>query len=85
MLQMLNERLKGVISWVIAVLIGFTFALFGLDYYMQSHVSATMATINGQVISKQDFEHQYQRIRQQAEMTPTQEREKLLKNRFLSK
>jgi len=73
MLQKLNERIQGVVAWVVIILIAMTFTLFGVDYYMQSHhVSDTEVTVNDQPISKQSFEVNYRRSRQQrdpAEMT----------------
>ncbi len=78
MLQKLNERIQGVIAWVVISLIVLTFALFGLDYYMQAqHASSDEVTVNGQSISKQDFELTYRRARQQrstTQLTPGFER-----------
>ncbi|WP_419419150.1 SurA N-terminal domain-containing protein [Legionella sp. D16C41] len=66
MLQKLNERIQGVIAWVVIILIAVTFTLFGIDYYMQSrHVSDAEVTVNNQPISKQAFEINYRRARQQ--------------------
>jgi peptidyl-prolyl cis-trans isomerase D len=65
MLQKLNERIQGVVAWVIIVLIAVTFTLFGLDYYMQSrHDSMAQVEVNGEPISKQAFELNYRRTRQ---------------------
>lgn len=65
MLQKLNERIQGVVAWVIIVLIAVTFTLFGVDYYMQSrHESNAQVEVNGQPISKQAFELNYRRTRQ---------------------
>lgn len=66
MLQKLNERIQGVVAWVVIVLIALTFTLFGVDYYMQSHQSSDAeVTVNGQPVSKQQFEINYRRSRQQ--------------------
>ncbi|MGQ3890246.1 SurA N-terminal domain-containing protein [Legionella sp. CNM-1927-20] len=66
MLQKLNERIQGVIAWVVIILIAVTFTFFGLDYYMQSrHASDAQVTVNGEPISKQAFEINYRRARQQ--------------------
>jgi len=65
MLQKLNERIQGVVAWVVIILITFTFALFGIDYYLQTHnVSNVQIEVNGYPISKQDFEVNYRRARQ---------------------
>ncbi|MFA5959346.1 MAG: SurA N-terminal domain-containing protein [Tatlockia sp.] len=66
MLQKLNERIQGVVAWVVIILIAVTFTLFGVDYYMQSHqASDAEVEVNGQPISKQTFELSYRRARQQ--------------------
>lgn len=65
MLQKLNERIQGVVAWVVIILIAVTFMLFGIDYYMQSRNESTaQVEVNGQPISKQAFEVNYRRIRQ---------------------
>lgn len=65
MLQKLNERIQGVVAWIIIVLVTITFTLFGIDYYLQSrHESVAQAEVNGQAISKQAFELSYRRTRQ---------------------
>ncbi|KTD61496.1 SurA N-terminal domain-containing protein [Legionella spiritensis] len=66
MLQKLNERIQGVVAWIVIILIAVTFTLFGVDYYMQSHqATETEVTVNGEAISKQAFEISYRRARQQ--------------------
>ena len=65
MLQKLNERIQGVVAWVVIILIAITFTLFGLDYYMQSrHESSAQVEVNGQPITKQALELNYRRTRQ---------------------
>lgn len=67
MLQRLNERIQGVLAWIVITVIALTFTLFGIDYYMQSRSSSTdVAEVNGEGISKSMFERVYQRLRQQA-------------------
>src|SRR3546814_553347 len=66
MLQKLNERIQGVIAWVVIILIAVTFTLFGVDYYMQSHQTSDVEVdVNGQPIGKQAFDINYRRVRQQ--------------------
>jgi peptidyl-prolyl cis-trans isomerase D len=66
MLQKLNERIRGVVAWIVIILIAMTFILFGVDYYMQSHQTSDIeVVVNGQPISKQAFEVNYRRNRQQ--------------------
>ncbi len=65
MLQKLNERIQGVVAWVVIILIAVTFTLFGIEYYMQSrHDSDAQVEVNGQPITKQAFELNYRRTRQ---------------------
>jgi len=66
MLQKLNERIQGLVAWIVIVLIAITFTLFGVDYYMQSRQSNdTQVVVNDEPISKQSFEINYRRTRQQ--------------------
>lgn len=85
MLQKLNERIQGVIAWIVIVLIAITFTLFGVDYYMQSHqTSNAIADVNGEPISKQIFEINYRRARQQRDPSKiTAETEQALKQQVL--
>lgn len=77
MLQKLNERIQGVVAWVVIILVAVTFTLFGIDYYMQSrHESNAQIEVNGQPISKQAYELNYRRTRQlrdPSQMTPAGE------------
>jgi len=77
MLQKLNERIQGVVAWLVIILIAVTFTLFGIDYYMQSHQdSSVQVEVNGQAITKQAFDVSYRRTRQlrdPAQMTATNE------------
>lgn len=64
MLQKLNERIQGVVAWLVVILIGITFTLFGVDYYMQSHqTSNAKVTVNGEPLTEQAFEINYRRAR----------------------
>ncbi|KTC71664.1 peptidyl-prolyl cis-trans isomerase D [Legionella birminghamensis] len=66
MLQKLNERIQGLVAWIVIILIAVTFTLFGVDYYMQSHQASDVeVTVNDQPITKQAFEVNYRRARQQ--------------------
>ena len=65
MLQKLNERIHGVVAWVVISLVAITFALFGIDYYRQSHAGSQVEIdVNGEPITKQAFELKFRRIRQ---------------------
>lgn len=66
MLQKLNERIQGVVAWIVIILIAVTFTLFGVDYYLQTRQSSdTQVVVNDEPISKQTFEINYRRSRQQ--------------------
>lgn len=68
MLQKLNERIQGVVAWVIIGLVAITFTLFGIDYYMQSRQDTSVeVVVNGQPLTKQAFELNYRRARQARE------------------
>lgn len=63
MLQKLNERIQGVVAWVVVSIIALTFALFGVDSYIQArHTSLVEAEVNGKPISKQALDVRYRRI-----------------------
>lgn len=71
MLQKLNEKIQGIFAWVIITLVVVTFAMFGVEYYIQSrHEGAVTAKVNGEEITQQDFELNYRR-NQRNEMPAT--------------
>ncbi|MFI4918411.1 MAG: SurA N-terminal domain-containing protein [Legionellales bacterium] len=66
MLQKLNERIQGVVAWLVIILIAITFTLFGVDYYLQAHQTTNAKIyVNDQPISTQAFETNYRRARAQ--------------------
>ncbi|MBA3536236.1 MAG: SurA N-terminal domain-containing protein [Tatlockia sp.] len=70
MLQKLNERIQGVVAWIVIIMIAVTFTLFGVDYYMQSHqASDSEVEVNGQMITKQAYDVAYRRSRQQNDLS----------------
>ena len=85
MLQKLNERIQGIIAWVVVILIALTFTLFGIDYYMQSRqISDAEVTVNNESITKQSYEVNYRRIRQQHQYEQiSASKEKALKKQIL--
>lgn len=92
MLQKLNERTQGIFAWVVISLIAATFALFGVDYYMQSrHDTLAKADVNDEAITVQDFDLFYrrnQRTNDLSEMSPAadlQRKQVLLDNLILKK
>lgn len=85
MLQKLNERIQGVVAWLVVILIGITFTLFGVDYYMQSHqTNNAKVSVNDRPLTIQSFENNYRRARATqdiAQMTAADE--KTLQNQVL--
>jgi peptidyl-prolyl cis-trans isomerase D len=72
MLQKLNERIQGVVAWVVIILIAITFALFGIDYYIQTHqANNAVVDVNGEPITKEAFELSFRRARQFSEPAQT--------------
>ena len=70
MLQKLNERIQGVVAWLVIILIASTFTLFGVDYYLQSHqTSNAKVVVNGQPLTNQAFEVNYRRARSQEDLS----------------
>lgn len=64
MLQKLNERIQGVVAWLVVILIGITFTLFGVDYYLQSHQTTNAkVVVNDKSLTEQAFETNYRRAR----------------------
>ena len=53
MLQKLNERIQGLVAWIIIILVAITFTLFGVDYYLQvapvAAATASHQTVNNNV------------------------------------
>lgn len=65
MLQKLNEKIQGLVAWIVVLLVVVTFAFFGLDYYLQSkRESSPVAEVNGAPISKHEFDLQFRRLTQ---------------------
>lgn len=84
MLQKLNERIKGVIAWVVIAIIAITFALFGIDYYMQTrHASEAQVEVNAQPISAQQIERNFRQARQYSSHQKSGESDQTLKKRVI--
>ena len=85
MLQKLNERIQGLVAWLVIILIAITFTLFGVDYYMQSHhATNAKVMVNGNTISTQDYDLTYRRARGQRDPASlTAETEKRLQQQVL--
>jgi len=86
MLQKLNERLQGVVAWIIVALVATTFTLFGVDYYIQARETSTNIAIevNGEPISKEVVNLKYDRMRQALEARGVTEFDKQYKQQVLN-
>ncbi|WP_131794774.1 SurA N-terminal domain-containing protein [Fluoribacter gormanii] len=86
MLQKLNERIQGVVAWLVVILIGITFTLFGVDYYLQSRQTTnSKVVVNGQPLTMQAFETNYRRARSMQDIEQmTAADEKKLQNQVLN-
>lgn len=65
MLQFIRDRAQGWLAWVIVVLIGVPFVLWGVQDYLQPDVNVAVAEVNGQEISLNQFTTAHQRVRAQ--------------------
>lgn len=81
MLLAIREKARGWIAWVVIILIGAAFALFGLSsYFGPSGEGQIAATVNGVDIPRQFLDREYSTARLELErqrgitLTPEQER-----------
>ncbi|VEB35144.1 peptidyl-prolyl cis-trans isomerase D [Legionella sainthelensi] len=86
MLQKLNERIQGVVAWLVVILIGITFTLFGVDYYLQSRqTTSAKVVVNDFPLTLQAFDTSYRRARAMQDMSQlTAADEKKLQNQVLN-
>lgn len=70
MLQAIRDRVTGWVAWIVVGLIGVTFALWGIDYYLQRGAEIFAARVNGVEIPVNEFRRvfQEQKERIQAEL-----------------
>ncbi|MGJ0490538.1 SurA N-terminal domain-containing protein, partial [Methylobacter sp.] len=85
MLQKLNERIQGVVAWLVIILIAITFTIFGVDYYLQSHQTNNVKVlVNDTPITNQAFEANYRRTRSHIDISQmTSQDEKKLQSNVL--
>jgi peptidyl-prolyl cis-trans isomerase D len=65
MLSAIRERSKGVVAWVIIVLIIIPFALFGLDQFTSSDKIEFAAKVNGEPVTLTDFSRAFDSVKRQ--------------------
>jgi len=96
MLQSIRDRSQGWLTWFLVITICITFALWGIhSYFESSGTNQTVASVNGEVISKQQWQLAYEHLREQAAQTNVESQdmttflkqqalETLIKNKVLS-
>ena len=67
MLQSIHDKSKGILGIIIVILIGATFALFGIGDYLTGATEKYAARVNGEEISQSQFEQGMARERQRLE------------------
>ncbi len=90
MLLAIREKARGWIAWVVIVLIGAAFALFGLSSYMgPSGDGRVSASVNGTDIPRQQLDREFSNLRVEIERsrgsTLTQEEELLVRREALDR
>jgi peptidyl-prolyl cis-trans isomerase D len=69
MLQLLNSKIQGWFAWLIISVIAGTFALFGVEHYLESRgANIAKAVVNGETITAGDFDVLYRRQERQMDM-----------------
>jgi peptidyl-prolyl cis-trans isomerase D len=61
MIQFIRDHAKGVIAWIILILVVVPFALMGVNEYFQGDTDLTVAKVGKQAITSQKFQQVYQR------------------------
>ena len=67
MLQLIRERSQGLIVGVIVFFICLTFALFGVQQYLEGQTSVVVAEVNGEEVGLTEYQRAFQQIRQRAQ------------------
>ncbi len=67
MLQTIRSKTHGVVAWIVIILIGFVFAIWGIEGFFSSNANQ-VAKVNGQVITEQELQRTYQQISRQQQL-----------------
>ncbi len=67
MLQLIRDRAQGLVVGVIVFFICLTFALFGVQQYLDARGTVVVAEVNGEEVSLAEFQRAFQQLRQRAE------------------
>lgn len=65
MMQAIRSHAKGWLAWIVLIVIGIPFALFGINRYFSGTSTVAVATVDGVEVSLQEFQQAYQRQRMQ--------------------
>lgn len=65
MLQDIREKAQGWIAWTIVILISIPFALWGINSYFGNGASVPVLVVNGQEVSRAEFQQTFQQQRRQ--------------------
>ena len=67
MLQSIRDRAQGLVAGVIVLLLCLTFALWGIQQYLNAAHTVAVAKVDGEDITLQEFQTSFQRLRQRAQ------------------
>ena len=67
MLQLIRDRSQGLVVGVIVFFICLTFALFGVQQYLDSQSTVVVAEVNGTEIGLKEYQEAFQQLRQRAQ------------------
>ena len=67
MLQQIRERSQGLVMGVIVFFICLTFALFGVQQYLDAQSSVVVAEVNGDEVPLTEFQRAFTQLRQRAQ------------------
>lgn len=67
MLQSIRDRSQGLIVGIIVFLISMTFALWGIQEYIQAGARVIVAEVEGEEIELREFQNAFQQLRRQAQ------------------
>jgi peptidyl-prolyl cis-trans isomerase D len=67
MLQTIRSKTHGVVAWIVIIVIGFVFAIWGIEGYFSSGANQ-VATVNGEVVTTQELQRTYQQLVRQQQM-----------------
>ncbi|MBI5616976.1 MAG: SurA N-terminal domain-containing protein [Gammaproteobacteria bacterium] len=67
MLQSIRDRAQGLVAGVIVLLLCLTFALWGIQQYLDSGHTVAVAKVDGEEVTLQEYQTSFQRLRQRAQ------------------